>query len=242
MKKYITLPNYDQLMQERRYLGLVPARGGSKRIPDKNIRPLHGKPLIQYTIEAALGCGRLWKTVVSTDDERIAKVARSCGAEVPFMRPAELATDDATTSSVVRHAVEHYGTKGEMPDGVVILQPTSPLRDPKDISDAIDLFERSGADTVVGVGDEPVKTNALLSVASTEPFLRLEMAGKEASKEAKYRLNGAIYVVRSSLVLEKNTIFGKQLVGYPMPAARSVDVDTMADWLLVEHLMSGGKR
>jgi CMP-N-acetylneuraminic acid synthetase len=242
MKKYITLPNYDQLMQERRYLGLIPARGGSKRIPDKNIRPLNGKPLIQYTIEAALGCGRLWKVIVSTDDERIAKISKSCGAEVPFMRPSELATDEATTSSVVRHAIEHYGTRGEMPDGIVLLQPTSPLRTSRDITGAIELFERSGADTVISVCDEPVKTNALLAATGTEPFLRLEMTGREASKEVKYRLNGAIYVVRPSLVLEKNTIFGKQLVGYPMPAARSIDVDTMADWLLVEHLMSGGKR
>jgi CMP-N,N'-diacetyllegionaminic acid synthase len=225
-------------MPKRRYLGLIPARGGSKRIPDKNIRQLCGKPLIQYTIEAARESKALWKTIVSTDDEKIMKVTRNCGAEIPFVRPANLALDETPTFPVVKHALDFY--KESPPDAIVLLQPTSPLRISRDIIDAIKLFEQSGADTVVGISEEPVKLATMLKAVTEKPYLTLEMPKILTPNESRYRLNGAIYVIKSSTILEKNTLFGEKVIGYLMPGSRSVDVDTMEDWRMVELLMSGG--
>src|SRR5690606_26912718 len=142
-----------------RVLGLIPARGGSKGIPRKNIRLLCGKPLLQYTVEAALGAVRLTRIILSTDDEEIAEVGRACGVEIPFLRPAELARDDTPTLPVVKHAVQWLETRGEYFDAICLLQPTNPLRRSEDIDNCIDLLERSHADAVVSVAPVPVKYN-----------------------------------------------------------------------------------
>jgi len=130
-------------------LGLIPARGGSKGIPRKNIKPLGGKPLIAYSIEAGLKSRYLDKVLVSTDDEEIAQVARQYGADVPFIRPAELARDDTPTLPVIQHALRFLADKGETYDAVCLLQPSSPFRTPAFIDAAIEKYVRSGADSLV---------------------------------------------------------------------------------------------
>ena len=129
-------------------LGLIPARGGSKGVPRKNIRQLAGKPLLAYTAEAALASSRLTRVILSTDDEEIAEVGRSCGLEVPFLRPAKLAEDTTPTLPVVQHAVQFLETRGEQFDAICLLQPTNPLRQTSDIDGCIELLESAEADTV----------------------------------------------------------------------------------------------
>lgn len=236
-ERYIMNPLYDPAMARKRYLGLIPARGGSKRIPGKNLKLLGGKPLITHTIDAALASKVLWKVVVSTDDDSIARVAEKAGAEVPFRRPRELATDEASTVSVVKHALQFYRDRGEAPDAVVVLQPTSPLRLPEDIAGAVILFESSVADTVVGIFEEPIKVGTLAKVKERGKHPMLEVARPEEFGEHRLKINGAIYVVRASLVLETGRLYGDKVVGYRMPAERSIDIDTVADWKLTEMYM-----
>jgi len=225
-------------MPKQRYLGLIPARAGSKRIPEKNIRLLCGKPLIQYTIEAAQESKVLWKIIVSTDDENIMKIAKDCGADVPFVRPAKLAIDETPTFPVVKHALNFY--KENPPDAIVLLQPTSPLRISSDISDAINLFEQSGADTVVGISKYPIKLDTMFKMVKEKPHLTLEIPKNLTPNDCRYRLNGAIYVIKASTILDDDTLFGNKIVGYMMPNSRSVDVDTMEDWRMAELFISGG--
>src|SRR5712691_3013598 len=132
-----------------RVLGLIPARGGSKGVPRKNICMVAGKPFLQYTAEAALGALRLDRIVLSTEDDEIAEVGRRCGAEVPFLRPASLAQDTTPMLPVVQHAIRMLEAAGDHFDAVCLLQPTNPLRRASDIDDAIDLLERTQADSVI---------------------------------------------------------------------------------------------
>ncbi len=136
-------------------LGLIPARGGSKGVPRKNLRLLCGKPLLQYTAEAALAARRLSRVILSTDDEEIAAIGRRCGLEVPFLRPAELAADDSSTLPVVQHAVRWMESHMARFEAICLLQPTTPLRRAEDIDACIVLLEQSGADSVVTVLQSP---------------------------------------------------------------------------------------
>ena len=140
-------------------LGVIPARGGSKGVPDKNLRQVCGKPLIAYTFEAARASRRLGRVVLSTDDPDIASAGRNAGIEVPFVRPADLAADDSPMLPVLQHAAREMTTRGYAPDVVVLLQPTSPLRRTDHIDAAIELLTASGADTVVSVVEVPHQFN-----------------------------------------------------------------------------------
>ena len=135
----------------KRYLAVIPARGGSKGVPRKNLRPIGGKPLVAWSIEQALAVPAIRHVVVSTDDAEIAEVARRHGAEVPFMRPGHLAEDRTPTEPVIEHALAWYAERGEAPDAIVLLQPTSPRRRAGTLQRALDQFEREGADALVGV-------------------------------------------------------------------------------------------
>ncbi|MCI0730285.1 MAG: acylneuraminate cytidylyltransferase family protein, partial [Chloroflexi bacterium] len=142
-----------------RVLGLIPARGGSKGVPRKNIRLLCGKPLLQYTAESALAARRLSRVILSTEDEEIAEVGRRCGLDVPFLRPAELAQDDTAALPVVQHALRWLEAQGEWFDAICFLQPTCPLRRAEDIDACITLLEERNADTVVSVLAVPLQYN-----------------------------------------------------------------------------------
>lgn len=221
-------------------LGLIPARGGSKGIPRKNIRPIAGKPLIAWTIEAALRSPALDAVVVSTDDPETAEAAISAGAEVPFMRPADLAQDHTPGIDPVLHAL------AELPefDAVLLMQPTSPLRSTADIDDCLDLAWTRGASSVVSVS-EP----------DTHPFWTYQLSGDQTLKRlidappvmrrqqlpSVYALNGAIYYARAEWLMTNRTFVAAETLAFVMPRARSVDIDTLLDWQIAEMLLMGSK-
>jgi CMP-N,N'-diacetyllegionaminic acid synthase len=221
------------------YLGVVPARAGSKRIPGKNLATLGGKPLIDYTLNAALRSRRLGATVVSTDSVAIAERARALGVMVPELRPAEIAGDHSPVVAALQHALAAFERTGPRVDAVVLLQPTSPFRTSEDIDRAIELFERSGADTVTAVRparDHPYWTwrerDTLI-----EPFFSLtEMAMDRHVLPPAYAENGAVYVIKRELVLA-GQIYGARIVPYAMAQAASVDVDTPLDLAWAEFLL-----
>ena len=220
-----------------RVLGLITARGGSKGVPGKNVKQLAGKPLIVWTIEAALASGRIDRLILSTDSDEIAAVAKAAGCEVPFMRPPALATDTATSNDVIRHALETIDSND---DRVVLLQPTSPLREAEDINGCLDAQTAGGGPFGVSVcvADPPpeyifrVGANHRLS-----PVTRGPKASRRQDLPMSYSLNGAIYVFERTWFLATGELKIADAVPYVMPAERSVDIDTELDFMLAELCM-----
>lgn len=222
-------------------LAVIPARGGSKGIPRKNIKKLAGKPLIGWTIEAAKKADCIDRIVVSTDDEEISNVAIEFGAEVPFHRPANLSTDEAPGVSTALHALNNLPGY----DWILLLQPTSPLRAIEDI-DAIWRLcvERhaSSAVSVTEVSKHPLWMFKRRSDGSLEQFLPgMQTLARRQELPKAYALNGALYLARTEWVLSHQRLVGPDTLGYVMPAERSVDIDTQYDWLWVEYLMGRKK-
>lgn len=224
-----------------RVLGLIPARGGSKGIPGKNVRPLGGRPLLAWTAEAALAARRLSRVVLSTDDEGIAEVGRRCGLDVPFLRPAELARDDTPTLPVVRHALE---TLDDAFDAVCLLQPTSPFRRAADIDGCIGMLEERELDAVVSVLPVPAEHNphwvyfedgaGLLRLATGEE----QPVPRRQELPPAFHRDGSVYVTRREVVMS-GSLYGRRLGGFVMPdASRSVNLDTPADWERAERVVS----
>ena len=224
-------------------IGLITARGGSKSIPRKNIRLLAGKPLIAWTIEAALQSDGLSRVIVSTDDEEIAGVSRKWGAEVPFMRPAELAQDDSAHIPVLIHAIEWLEqVEGTTVDYLMLLQPTSPLRICQDIELAIELALDKNADSVISVCEastHPYFTRRITSdgklrdfVPKPDGYLRRQVL------PPAYAWNGAIFLVRRDILIEKQTIETEHTYAYVMPPERSLEIDTPWDLYLADLILS----
>lgn len=217
-------------------LAVVPARGGSKGIPRKNIRLIAGRPLIDWTIAAALACPRIGSVVVSTDDSEIASVARACGAKVPFLRPAELARDETPGVAPVLHAIEQLPGYSH----VMLLQPTSPLRTVHDIDAAIDLATARQADSVVSVTQpdaHPMWTFQLDETGRLRRLLDAPPAVRRQDLPPVYALNGAIYLVRTDWLRRTGALVTPDTLALPMPRERSVDIDTPIDWALAEALL-----
>lgn len=212
-------------------IALIPARGGSKGIPNKNLIELAGKPLIGWSIEAARRCSAIERTVVSTDDPAIASIARAAGADVPFMRPSSLARDETAMIDVVRHAVDELA----VPDDaiVVLLQPTSPFRTSEDISNAIARLVSSGARGIVSVVRCKVSPHWMLHMDTqgqiSEFSPNLEKVTRRQDLEPLYRPNGAIYVVRAVVIRAGESWYGRNIIGYEMPEERSLDIDELWD-------------
>lgn len=215
---------------------LIPARGGSKGIPRKNVRSIAGKPLIAWTIEAALAVRGLDAVVVSTDDEETANVARVVGAQVPFLRPAELARDDTPGIAPVLHAI------GMLPqyDEVMLLQPTSPLRGVEEIEGVLAMAATLRPPSIVSVC-EPTDHPAWMY--RMDPLQRIErlMEGADVPRRQDlppvYALNGAIYYARTDWLDENRSFVGEGTLGYPMSDEASVDIDGPLDWRLAELLL-----
>jgi CMP-N-acetylneuraminic acid synthetase len=227
-----------------RVLGVVPARGGSKGIPRKNIAPLLGKPLLAYTAEAALAARRLSRVILSTDDEEIAEVGRRCGLEVPFMRPPELAQDDTPMLPVVQHAVRWLEERGDRYDAVCLLQPTNPLRRPEDIDACIELLAETGADALVTVLPVPHRYNPhWVCFRDGDGFLRLSTGepvpiSRRQDLPPAFHREGSVYVTRRDVLMEGNSLYGTRLAGLVMDPAVSVSVDDMLDWERAERLLA----
>ncbi|MBL8629836.1 MAG: acylneuraminate cytidylyltransferase family protein [Rhodospirillaceae bacterium] len=228
-------------------IAVIPARGGSKGVPRKNIRPLLGKPLIAWTIDAALAANSVSRVIVSTDDHEIAVIARACGAEVPFMRPDEFAQDDTPDMPVLKHALEFLTVKENHDCAMVAwLRPTAPLRLADDIDAAIDVLAKSTADSVrsVSVSKAHPYWMKTLSDGVLQPFVPGEDEQKYPRRQALppvYALNGAVDVMRTKTLQGWATLWGARVAGYVMPPERSVDIDTEADFVVAEALLRARK-
>ena len=215
-------------------LGLITARGGSKGIPRKNVLPLAGKPLIAWTIEAARDSTTVARTIVSTDDDEIADVCRGWGAEVPFIRPRELAQDDSSHLAVVLHALEWVESdEGSRPSYVLLLQPTSPLRTAEDVDAAVTLAEDKEADGVLGVTAvrahpyqfrEIAVDGTLMEFIADSPPPGTGQTRRQAFP-AVYTVNGAIYLTRGDVLVEEKTFQPRRTFPYIMPSSRSLEID-----------------
>jgi CMP-N-acetylneuraminic acid synthetase len=217
-------------------LALIPARGGSKGIPRKNIREIAGKPLVAWTIEGALSANGVERVVVSTDDEEIAAVAREWGADVPFLRPAELATDETPGIAPVLHAMEQL-TEYE---DVLLLQPTSPLRRREEIEALLSLARREGAQSIVSVvevRDHPSWMFRMADDGRLESYAQAAEAARRQDLPILYSLNGAMYWIRTEWLQRERRLVGPWTRGFVMDAASSVDIDSMLDWRLAEILL-----
>jgi CMP-N-acetylneuraminic acid synthetase len=226
---------------------VITARGGSKGIPRKNVAALAGKPLIAWTIEAALESRSLDRTIVSTDDKEIAQVARKWEAEVPFMRPTELAGDRSSHIAVVIHAVRWLEAQGTSPDHVMLLQPTSPLRSSEDIDTAIDLALEKRADSVVSVcrgREHPYLSKHITLGGRLMDFLpKPEGYLPRQILPPVFSLNGAIYLVRRDVLMEQETFYTDRTFAYVMPYERSLEIDIAWDLHLANLVLRDrGKR
>lgn len=226
-----------------RVLGLIPARGGSKGVARKNVRPLGGKPLLQWTAESALAARTLASVVLSTDDEEIAALGRRCGVDVPFLRPADLATDETPTLLVVQHALRALEKFGDRFDAICLLQPTNPFRRASDIDACVELLAASGADAVVSILRVPAEYNPhwvylrapdgslQLSTGEREPLPRRQLL------PAAFHREGSVYVTRRNVILEGNSLYGARVVGYEITDTEVINIDTPADWARAEAMM-----
>lgn len=218
-------------------LAIISARGGSKGIPGKNIKPLCGKPLLAWTIEAALQAQSIDRVVVSTEDEEIASVAKQFGAEVPFMRPLALAQDDTPGIEPVLHAIE------QLPgyDWVLLLQPTSPLRSVEDIEAIIQFCREEGSPAAVSITEVSKHPFWMYQLDDQNHLQPLILSRPEITRRqdlpSVYALNGAIYLARTDWLIRNQGFIGPETLGYVMPGTRSVDLDTAQDWRWVEFLI-----
>ena len=224
-------------------LGVIPARGGSKSVPRKNLAMIFDRPLIAYTIDAAKRSRMISHFVLSSDDDEIIAVARKYGAPVPFKRPADLATDEAPTLPVVQHAVrEMEALENVSFDYVVLLQPTTPMRQPEDIDAAVEKLITTGADSVVSVCDVDAYHPARMRKIVDDQLVELpikeprEMARRQDLPKIYIR-NGAVYAVRRDVLMEQNSMIGKVSRPYIMPVDKSVNIDGKLDLLLAQLLM-----
>lgn len=221
-------------------IAIIPARGGSKGLPGKNIKEMCGKPLIAYTIEAALKSKNIDHVILSTDDEEIAVVAKKYGAEVPFMRPAELASDTAMAVDNYIYTIDRLESDWSTKiDSFVVLQPTSPLRISEDIDKAIEMFIDKKADSVISYTPEahPVHWHKYINENNEFTDIFDTTIANRQDLKTSYYPNGAVYVFRSSMIKER-IYYTDKSYGYIMPRSRSVDIDFQEDFDYVEFLMS----
>lgn len=229
------------MFKNKKILTLIPARGGSKGLPGKNIKEIAGKPLIVWTIQTALQSNWLDKIIVSTDNETIASVARQAGAEVPFIRPKHLASDNAKGIDVVLHAIHWFEEKGEYFDLLLLLQPTSPLRTVRDIENAIRLLFEKQAKAIISVCENehpPYWSNTLPADHSMKNFINFDAIKNRQKLPTFYRLNGAIYLSEIEYLKQNKGFWGAQTYAYIMPNERSVDIDSLLDFKLAELLLN----
>lgn len=221
-------------------LYIIPARGGSKGIPHKNIKLLAGKPLIVYAIDVARALSEDKYICVSTDDTEIVCVVEEAGLPVPFMRPTALATDTSSTYDVLLHAIQYYEEKGEFFDAVVLLQPTSPLRTAEQVEEAIQLFDRS-VDAVVSVCESPQNPYYNLFEENTDGYLNISKGDGKVKRRQEapsvWMFNGAIYVFNIESLKKGYFDTFKKIRKYVMPMEYSVDLDTNVDWMFLESIM-----
>jgi CMP-N-acetylneuraminic acid synthetase len=225
-------------------VGIVPARGGSKGIPRKNLARLAGRPLLAYTCEAARATRALDRVLLSTDDPEIADAGRALGLDVPFLRPATLSADDTPMVAVLRHAVDALtSAHAAPPDAIVLLQPTSPLRRAEHIDEAVAQWRASGADTVVSVVEVPHQFTPAslfrLEAGRLRPAVDGPLLTRRQDKPVLYARNGpAVVVVRTRILMDEGTLYGRDCRAFVMSPEDSIDVDGPWDLELAEFVLS----
>ncbi|MBF0547079.1 MAG: acylneuraminate cytidylyltransferase family protein [Candidatus Riflebacteria bacterium] len=226
-------------------IALIPARGGSKGLPGKNLLPLLGVPLLGWPIKAAQDSKYVDKIIVSTDDPEIANVGRALGAHVPFLRPPELATDKATSISVIEHAIEYLNNKGENFDYFLLLEPTSPLTQPEDIDKAVEVLfqKRSVADSIVGVSqvhsahpafDVVLDSNGLIKPYEGKDF---SSAGRRQDLPEVFFFEGSLYLSDLEILLQRKSFYHDRTLPFIVPKWKSFEIDDLVDWVCVEAIL-----
>lgn len=233
-------------MRVLRNIAIIPARSGSKGLKDKNIKPLNGKPLMVYTIEAALKSNVFDKVVVSTDSNIYAEIATEWGASVPFLRNEELSSDNASSWDVVRDVLQKYKEQGQNFNSFALLQPTSPLRKAEDIVKAYNTFYKKQANAIVGVTESehsPLWCGTLPEDQSLAGFLKSsDYSNQPRQKLAPYfRINGAIYIVKIDYFHITNDIYKNKCYAYIMNRENSIDIDTELDFKLAKVLLESNE-
>ncbi|WP_041543247.1 cytidylyltransferase domain-containing protein [Oceanimonas sp. GK1] len=222
-------------------IAIIPARGGSKRLPNKNIKLMAGKPMICWTIEAALTCNIFDHIFVSTDSEEIAKIAIESGAVVPFLRPASLSSDEASTYDVVSHLIDWFESEHEEKvNTITILQPTSPLRTAEDIKNVFGIINNHTANAVISICplEYPLEFCNTLNKGNTmKDFIKPENIKRSQLVRPAYRVNGAIYLMKREMINNGKNIYSESTLPYIMSAKSSVDIDTLDDFEYAEYLM-----
>lgn len=229
---------------KKNILGVITARGGSKGIPGKNIKLLGDKPLIVYTIEAAKKSKLINHLIVSTDDEAIANVCKEYGANVPFLRPKELALDNTPHLPVIQHAIHFYEKENNVTiDFVVVLQPTSPFRIADDIDQTIQKLIDTKADSAVSLvevvnSEHPIKVKKLEG-DRVLPYVIPEVEGtRRQDLPVAYKRSGAVYTMRRDLIVKENKLYGEHIVAHIVPKERSIDIDYPWDWIQAEYILN----
>lgn len=225
------------MYKNKTFLAIIPARGGSKRLPRKNVLDLAGKPLIAWSIEAGLKSKYIDKVLVTSDDDEILEVSKIYGSDT-IKRPAELASDTSTTFDAIKHAIDN--TKNY--DYIVLLQPTSPLRDEKHIDEAVELLMKKYAEAMISVSEmdhSPLWSNILPDNMSMGGFLRDEVLNKRSQDlPTYYRLNGAIYICKTARLLQEKSFFIKDSIyAYAMDRESSIDIDEKIDFIIAKAIL-----
>lgn len=223
--------------------GIIPARGGSKGIPGKNLRELAGKPLLAYTAKAAQQSGVIDRLVLSTDSDAIAELGQQLGIEVPFMRPDDLAQDDTPMLPVLQHAVGALEEEGWQPEIIVLLQPTSPLRRASYISTAVKMLRQGDCDSVVSVVEIPHLFAPQKALRAYEGFLKFwlsdgEQITRRQQLEPAYARDGTVYVFWRDQLMERNSIYGDKCLPLVLAPDESLNLDNEEDWRMAEERMS----
>lgn len=230
-------------MKKYKILAIIPARGGSKGLPGKNIKPLLGKPLIAWTIEQARKSRYVDKLVVSTDDKKIAEISKSYGAEVPFLRPKALAEDSSPTSDAIMHAVDWFEKRGETFDILVLLEPTSPLRKDDDIDNAIKAFVNNyeNADALVSLGEVQLEKPHIVKKIENGylvPFVKSDIKFHQRQQLPKaYFPYGVIYIVKTESFKKTRTFYQKKTIPYFIERWQNYEIDDLHDFICHEAIL-----
>lgn len=224
-------------------LGIIPARGGSKTVPGKNIKNLAGKPLLQYTVDVAKASKNISKLILSSDDDAIINVANQLNLEVPFIRPSDLAQDNSPTLPVIQHALNFYKNEGIHFDAVCLLQVTSPFKTTEFIDKAIEKFIESKADALVSVKKVPheynphwtfkVNNSDCLEISTGEETI----IGRRQDLPVSYHRDGILYLTKTNVLLEQNSLYGDTLAYIESPSNVNVNIDTKDDWKKAEDYL-----
>lgn len=235
------------MINNKKILAIIPARGGSKRLPKKNIKQINGRPLIEWSIIASNNSKYIDEVVVSTDSLEIAEISKKAGATVPFIRPNYLASDHSSTFDALEHCIKFYENElNKVFDIIVLLQPTSPLRTANHIDEALLFMDDKKAKSIISVCETehpPEWSNTLPSDLSMDNFLSKKvLTTRSQDFPQSYRLNGAIYICKTKELLKQKTFFiDHDIYAYPMQKQTSIDIDTIDDFELAEYYFNKRK-